>query len=91
MGAGEEHRIGDRPVLTEIRDLEAIEMGLKLGMPVERLWPKLGLDFSNEELEAMEAEVAGMPKDEAADMKGLMDVAKEHLEAAKLLAEGKAE
>ena len=84
----EEHRIGDRPVLTAIRDLEAIKMASELGVPAPRLWAKLGLDFSSEELEEMEAEVAGMPKDEAADMKGLMDVAKEHLEAAKLLAEG---
>ncbi len=84
----EEHRIGARPVLTEIRDLGAIGMALELGVPAPKLWAKLGLDFSSDELEEMEAEVAGMPKDEAGDMKGLIDVAREHLEAAKLLAEG---
>jgi len=52
----EEHRIGDRPVLTELVDYQLIELGLKLGIPVQRLWPKLELGFSNEELEEMEAE-----------------------------------
>ena len=52
----EEHRIGDRPVLTELADLDLIRLGADLGMPAPRLWPSLGLGFSNEELEEMEGE-----------------------------------
>lgn len=52
----EEHRIGDRPVLAELVDYQLIELGMKLGIPLPRLWPKLELGFSNEELEEMEEE-----------------------------------
>ena len=39
-----------------MRDLDAIRLAAELGVPVKRLWAKLGLDFSGEDIEAMEAE-----------------------------------
>ncbi len=55
----EEHRIGDRPVLTEIRDLDAIKVAADLGVSKSKLVAKLGLDFSSEEIEDMNLDAAG--------------------------------
>ena len=52
----EEHRIGERVILTQAQDWRGIEMAIQTGVPNRLLWPKLGLDFSEEELQEMEAE-----------------------------------
>lgn len=52
----EEHRIGSRSVLASGVDAQQIDLAVKVGVPGRFLWDKLGLDFSQAELEEMRAE-----------------------------------
>ena len=60
--AGDEvHRIGERPVLREVIDWQQIEVAIKTGVPPHRLWAKLGLGFTEEEIEEMKLEAYSEP------------------------------
>ncbi len=74
----EEHRIGDRPVLMEAVDVQRVDVAIRAGVPPSYLWPRLGLGFSEDELDAMRVDVLGgwqlTPTDEAQaqkDVEGL--------------------
>lgn len=54
----EEHRIGSRPVLASGVDAQQIDLAVKAGVPARFLWDKIGLDFSQDELEEMRREEA---------------------------------
>ena len=55
----EDHRIGERPVLAEAIDFGQIDAALRAGVPAWRLWSRLGLGFSQEEIEEMRDEAYG--------------------------------
>ena len=52
----EEHSIGSRPVLASGVDAQQIELAVKTGVPNRFLWDKLGLSFTQTELEEMRQE-----------------------------------
>ena len=63
----EDHRIGDRPVLMEAQDWQQIQVAIAAGMPPgAKLWSKIGLGFTDTELEEMEEEAVGGTDDELA-------------------------
>lgn len=55
----EELRIGDRPVLTEAVDLEALKLASETGVPGRHIWAKLNLGWTDKEMGDMEKEAAG--------------------------------
>lgn len=58
----EDHRIGSRSVLASGVDPQQIDLAVKVGVPGRFLWDKLGLDFTQDQLDEMRKEEEEEPE-----------------------------